>query len=107
MRKVLHILGYFNEEDTAWIAQVGEKKSISEGSFLIKYKEALANVYFVLDGRFKIQQPNGAEVATIKSGEILGEMSFVNLSKHVSEVELLSVSTIHTLLTGGMEATLG
>jgi CRP-like cAMP-binding protein len=77
MRKVLHILGYFNEEDTAWIAQVGEKKSISEGSFLIKYKEALANVYFVLDGRFKIQQPNGAEVATIKSGEILGEMSFV------------------------------
>ena len=38
MRKVLHILGYFTEEDIAWITQVGSRKSIAKQEILIKVK---------------------------------------------------------------------
>jgi CRP/FNR family cyclic AMP-dependent transcriptional regulator len=77
MRKVLHILGYFNDEDIAWITQVGRRQNISAGQFLIQTSVQLNSIYFVLGGRFNIELPDGTAVAKIKSGEILGEMSFI------------------------------
>ena len=94
MRKVLHILGYFNDEDTAWIAQVGQKKSIGQDFLLIKNKESLQNVYFVLDGRFQIENPDGTPIATIKSGEILGEISFIEDELPNVNVKAISESSV-------------
>ncbi|MDG1173750.1 MAG: hypothetical protein P8M67_05560, partial [Opitutales bacterium] len=73
MRKVLHILGYFNDEDIAWMTQFGRKKSISANEFLIQTSVQLSSIYFVLNGRFQIELPDGTLIAKIKSGEILGE----------------------------------
>ena len=36
MRKVLNILGYFNDEDIAWMTQVGTKQKILPEQYLIK-----------------------------------------------------------------------
>lgn len=77
MRKVLHILGYFNDEDIAWMTQFGRKKTISANDFLIQTSIQLGAIYFVLNGRFQIELPDGTLIAKIKSGEILGEMSFI------------------------------
>ena len=77
MRKVLHILGYFTEEDIAWITHVGVKKDVSANDSLIRRKTDLKSIFFVLKGRFDILRGDGQLVAKVKSGEILGEMSFV------------------------------
>ena len=77
MRKVLHILGYFNDEDIAWMTQFGRKKMVSANDFLIQTSVQLGSIYFVLSGRFQIELPDGTLIAKIKSGEILGEMSFI------------------------------
>ena len=77
MRKVLHILGYFTEEDIAWITQVGSRKSIAKQEILIKSKTPQRSLFLVLSGRFLIHRSDGATIAKVQSGEILGEMSFV------------------------------
>lgn len=77
MRKVLHILGYFTEEDIAWITHVGVRKDVSANDLLITRKAELKSIFFVLKGRFDILRGDGQLVAKVKSGEILGEMSFV------------------------------
>ena len=77
MRKVLHILGDFSDEDIAWLINVGIKKTVQPNEFLIAANVQLSAIYFVLSGRFHIELPNGKLIAKIKSGEILGEMSFI------------------------------
>ena len=77
MRKVLHILGDFSDEDIAWLIDIGSKKTIQANEFLIRANVQLSAIYFVLSGSFNIELPHGKILANIKSGEILGEMSFI------------------------------
>ena len=77
MRKVLHILGDFSDEDIAWLINVGMKKTVQANELLIAANVQLHAIYFVLSGRFNIELPNGQTIAKVKSGEILGEMSFI------------------------------
>jgi len=77
MRKVLHILGDFSDEDIAWLINVGMKKTVQANELLIAANVQLHAIYFVLSGRFNIELPNGKTIARVKSGEILGEMSFI------------------------------
>ena len=77
MRKVLHILGDFSDEDIAWLIDIGSKKTIQANELLITANVQLKAIYFVLSGRFNIELANGKTIAKIKSGEILGEMSFI------------------------------
>jgi CRP/FNR family cyclic AMP-dependent transcriptional regulator len=77
MRKVLNILGYFNDEDIAWMTQVGTKQKILPEQYLIKKRERLTSIYLVLDGMFSVELKSSLSIAKVKSGEVLGEMSFV------------------------------
>ena len=77
MRKVLHILGDFNDQDIEWLIDSGIKKTIQPNEILIEANVQLHEIYFVLGGRFNIDLPDGTLLAKIKSGEILGEMSFI------------------------------
>jgi len=77
MRKVLHILGDFNDQDIEWLIDMGIKKNIQPEEFLIEANVPLHEIYFVLKGKFDVVLPDGTSLAKIKSGEILGEMSFI------------------------------
>ena len=77
MRKVLHILGDFNDEDIEWIIDIGLKKTIHPQELIIEANHKLHEIYFVLEGKIDIELPSGVLFAKIKSGEILGEMSFI------------------------------
>jgi len=77
MRKVLHILGDFNDQDIEWLIDSGIKKTIQPNEILIEANVQLHEIYFVLGGRFNIDLPDGTLLAKIKSGEILGEMAFI------------------------------
>ena len=97
MRKVLHILGYFSDEDIAWMTDVGQKVTINPNEFLIKTDVELSSIFFVLSGKFMVESKEGVEVAQVKKGEILGEMSFIEEEMPVANVRALETANVVAL----------
>lgn len=82
MRKVLFILGQLSDDDCEWLVEVGERRVLAPGHVLIREEGAIDAIYFVLDGHLSVtaEAARGREVARLASGEIVGEMSFVDAS---------------------------
>ncbi len=103
MRKVLHILGDFNDQDIEWLIDIGIKKTIQANDFLIQANTQLQDIYLVLGGRFDIDLPDGTSLAKIKNGEILGEMSFIEEEPPMVNVKAtepaIVISISHEALT--------
>ena len=80
MKKVLYILGEFEDEDIEWIIATGEKNRVAAGSVLIREGESIDAMSIVLDGWFSVTAAalGNREIARLGSGEILGEMSYVD-----------------------------
>jgi CRP-like cAMP-binding protein len=78
MRKVLYILGQLSDSDIDWIAQSGKKIIHPVDTKLITFGEQNPMLYIVLDGELSVQTNTNFELAKIFSGEILGEMSFID-----------------------------
>ena len=97
MRKVLHILGYFSDEDIAWMTEVGRKLTINSNEYLIKTEVELTAIFFVLNGVFQVESNEGVEVAKVKKGEILGEMSFIEEEMPVANVRALESADVIAL----------
>ncbi|MBF0186762.1 MAG: cyclic nucleotide-binding domain-containing protein [Magnetococcales bacterium] len=78
MRKVLYIFGLLNDEDVSWMARIGTTRTLAQGSDLIREGDHLDMVYIVLEGHMQVSVEGIGEVARLGSGEMLGEMSFVD-----------------------------
>lgn len=79
MRKALHLMGLLDDVDVQWMIKNGVKQYITTGTVLIQEGESINSVYVVLDGALAVRVPamDGKEIATLFSGEIVGEMSLV------------------------------
>ena len=77
MRKVLFILGQLTDTDTEWLIRNGRKMSLPSGTTLIEAGLQPAALFLVLDGEFAVLVGARGEIARIRSGEVVGEMSFV------------------------------
>lgn len=80
MRKVLHFLDLLDDVDTEWMAMRGSKCHVNAGTTLIREGEDIDAVYLVLDGELTVlvAAAGNKELATLLSGEIVGEMSFID-----------------------------
>jgi len=80
MRKALYILSSLEDADIEWMAQKGTVDSISAESVLIEEGKAIAHLHIMLEGELSVRVggTRGQEIAKLLSGEIVGEMSFVN-----------------------------
>jgi CRP/FNR family transcriptional regulator, cyclic AMP receptor protein len=80
MRKVLFILGQLSDSDMEWMLSAGTKESVASGNILIHEGKAIDFVYIVLDGKLSVSAAalGNKEVAALGSGEIVGEMSFID-----------------------------
>lgn len=78
MRRVLFILGQLTDEDTLWLANNGEKLSYNNGSYLISAGEHSDFLFIILDGIAEVKTASGKWLAKVQSGDILGEMSFID-----------------------------
>ena len=79
MRKVLYILGELNDEDVEWMAATGRRRR-AEGTplVLINEGEPVSDMFFVLDGHSVVSIAGVGDVARLGTGEVVGEMSFVD-----------------------------
>jgi CRP/FNR family transcriptional regulator, cyclic AMP receptor protein len=77
MRKALYVMGILDDEDVEWLASHGRNLSIRKDDVLICEGEPVDAVFILLDGSLNVTA-GGAQVATLFSGEIVGEISFVD-----------------------------
>lgn len=91
MRKVLFIFGQLTDADVEWMAQNGRRKRLPKSSVLIRQGVAAETFYIVLEGEVRVLQgAKQREIARLGSGEIAGEMSFVDLKPPSATVEAVT-----------------
>ena len=80
MRKALYILGVLEDSDIDWMVSAGRRERVAAGATLIREAYDIETVYIILDGTFTVRTSAaaGKDVAILKAGEIVGEMSFVD-----------------------------
>ena len=80
MRKALYFLGILSDSDIDWLIAAGQRREIPFGARLIEEGRPIESVYLVIDGAFSVRTraTGSLEVARLLSGEVMGEMSFVD-----------------------------
>jgi CRP-like cAMP-binding protein len=96
MRKALYFLGILNDSDIDWLVAAGGRREIAAGKNLIEEGRPIDSVYLVIDGLFAVRTaaPGNREVARLMSGEVMGEMSFVDRAPPSATVQALELSFV-------------
>ena len=80
MRKALFILGDLSDADVDWLAATGSRREVGAGDILIRTGEPVSEIFLLLEGRLSVWagEVGGQEIASLQSGEIIGELSFLD-----------------------------
>jgi CRP/FNR family cyclic AMP-dependent transcriptional regulator len=75
-------LSVLSESDIEWLVANSEHHELGSGSVLIRRGEPVESLYLIVEGAFEvfIAMPDERHIATLYSGELVGEMSFVDLN---------------------------
>ena len=100
MRKVLFILSELADADVDWFVDHGTRRTVQAGTVLIQEGRPLDVIYILLDGQLAVSLAalDGQTIAQLQSGEILGELSYLDSRPPSATVtaeqpsELLSIS---------------
>ena len=80
MRKVLYVFGLLTDTDVDWMARVGVRIRAKDGEVLIEQDKPTDSIILLLEGQFSVTVKNVGVVARLGVGEIVGEMSLVDLA---------------------------
>jgi len=95
MKKVLYILAELSDLDTDWLMANGTTVKVANGTILIHEGKAIDAVRIVLDGAFRVSIAGGkTELARLSTGEILGEMSFIDSKPPSATVTAIEDSVV-------------
>jgi CRP/FNR family cyclic AMP-dependent transcriptional regulator len=96
MRKALFFLGVLNDSDLEWMIAAGTKQQLNPGEVLIEEGKFATSLYLVLDGVFSViaRTTGQREVARLRSGEIVGEMSYVDSRPPSATVQAAEPSSV-------------
>jgi CRP/FNR family transcriptional regulator, cyclic AMP receptor protein len=102
MRKALYILSILEDSDIEWLAQNGAVTRVPNRSVLIEEGKPIDHLHFMLDGELSVRVGGreGTEVARLLSGEIVGEMSFVDTRPPSASVVATQDSQVLSLERG-------
>ncbi|MCL1465336.1 cyclic nucleotide-binding domain-containing protein [Argonema galeatum] len=80
MEKVLFILGELSDDDIDWMLQTGKREEVPANTVLIEQGKPIDTLYLLLEGTLtvSIATLDNKEIATLSSGEMVGEMSFID-----------------------------
>jgi CRP/FNR family transcriptional regulator, cyclic AMP receptor protein len=81
MLEAFAFLGILDESDIEWLVANSKRQEIQSGSDLIRQGEPVESLYLIVDGAFDVtvSAPKEHRIARLYSGELIGEMSFVDL----------------------------
>ncbi|MBE9185592.1 cyclic nucleotide-binding domain-containing protein [Microcoleus sp. LEGE 07076] len=98
-KKALFILSQLNNDDIDWIVQKSKKEVLEPGAILIFEGRLIDALYIILDGilSVSVEGRETKEIAKIGSGELVGEVSFIDARpplatvKAIEETHLLAI----------------
>lgn len=96
MKKVLFILGELSDDDIDWLIQTGVREEVAAGTVLIYEGKPVDALYILLDGTLvvTISALEGRQIARLSSGDVVGEMSFVDARPPSATVQTLEQSLV-------------
>ncbi|MEB3212250.1 MAG: cyclic nucleotide-binding domain-containing protein [Leptolyngbyaceae bacterium] len=96
MHKVLVFLNELSDRDVDWLIETGEKRAIPSGTVLINEGTPVDTLYIMLDGTLvvSIAAMGVRELARLYSGEVVGEMSFVDARPPSATVKTMEDSLV-------------
>jgi CRP-like cAMP-binding protein len=95
MKKVLYLLGQLSDADVEWLIENGRKQHVRPGTVLIAERQPINAVYILLDGVLEVTGAAlGGKRVRLGSGEVVGEMSFIEARLPSASVTALEESTV-------------
>lgn len=96
MRKSLMLLGVLDDSDIEWLSARGQQKYIAAGTVLIREGQPIDALYILLDGRLAVSVGSlkAEPVAVLFSGEVVGEISFVDSRPPMASVAAIEDSHV-------------
>src|SRR4051794_13632678 len=87
MRKALYFMGVLSDLDIQWMAENGAKRFVQSGTSLVTEGIQIDSLYIVLDGGLSVEvKALRSPIADLRSGEIVGEISFVDVRPPMASV---------------------
>ena len=95
MKKILFLLGELNNDDLDWIAANARTEIIPPSQTLVDEGSIINALYVVLSGKLSVSIHSlDKELATISSGEVVGEISFIDNRPPLATVKAIEKSLI-------------
>ncbi|NJK60920.1 MAG: cyclic nucleotide-binding domain-containing protein [Oscillatoriales cyanobacterium SM2_1_8] len=94
MKKALFILSALNNDDLDWIVEKGRKLALPPNKILIHEHQPIDALYIVLSGLLKVTIAEDRELAQIGSGEVVGEISFLDSRLPLATVQAVTESLV-------------
>ncbi|TVQ10301.1 MAG: cyclic nucleotide-binding protein [Leptolyngbya sp. DLM2.Bin27] len=96
MKRVVFILGVLEDEDVDWLIDAGQRQELQPGDMLIREGEPCDQLFLILDGSLEVSVAalNTSPIAQLSTGEVVGEMSFVDGQPPSATVTALQPSIV-------------
>lgn len=98
MRKVLYILGSLEQSDIDTLVRDGRRRQLETGASLTEQGEPVTDLSIVVSGELEVfVRGVPTAVASLRSGEIVGELSLFDSRPASATVRAKSPSIVHSL----------
>jgi len=94
MRKALFFLSVLVDSDVEWLIRNGAKIRLPASSILIHQGKATDSVFFVLEGELVVFTNLAPRIASLKAGEVVGEISFIDSLPPTASVKAITDSQV-------------
>jgi CRP-like cAMP-binding protein len=96
MKRVVFILGVLEDEDVDWLIAAGQRQELQPGDVLIREGEHCEALFLFLDGGLEVSVAalSSQPIALLATGEVVGEMSFVDGQPPSATVTALEPSIV-------------
>lgn len=98
MKKILFMMSELTDHDLDWLLYVGRKEHLTAGTTLIQEGFAVDTLYIILNGVFSVTiDAVGREIARLDSGEIVGEISFLDTRPPMATVRAVTDALVFSI----------
>ncbi|MGB3309542.1 MAG: cyclic nucleotide-binding domain-containing protein [Nodosilinea sp.] len=96
MKRVVFILGVLEDDDVDWLIEAGQRQELQPGQVLIREGEPCEHIYLILDGGLEVSVAalSAQPIARLATGEVVGEMSFVDSQPPSATVSAVDPSIV-------------
>jgi len=96
MRKALYMFGILDDSDVEWLGNSGSACPLQAGTVIITQEKPIDSLFIILNGELQVYSGE-IEIARLQSGEILGEISFVDSRPPLASVKALVDSSVFAI----------